>query len=134
MDDTCIDFQRKRGEGGDLINVFKGWNCWSQDGRQGGLQFVSYNTDCGTIGTIAREIGRAIGLDKAHSIYDRDLNCTDEENTNPPGCGESLEATVEWTPLEDKLDGEKGHEERDGYKRCNYWIKVRKLVNCTQRP
>ncbi|PIO66856.1 hypothetical protein TELCIR_11413, partial [Teladorsagia circumcincta] len=33
-------------------------------------------------------------------------------------------AEKEWLELEDKLDGNVGEKDRDGFKRCNYWIKA----------
>ncbi|PIO62257.1 astacin [Teladorsagia circumcincta] len=43
--------------------------------------------------------------------------CTD-------GCGRVLEAKGDWQEFEDNLDGRGANTERDGYKRCNYWIKA----------
>ncbi|PIO56061.1 astacin, partial [Teladorsagia circumcincta] len=42
----------------------------------------------------------------------------------PEGCGEELVAEGDWKPLNDELDGSGAGNERDGFKRCNYWIKA----------
>ncbi|PIO58838.1 astacin, partial [Teladorsagia circumcincta] len=49
----------------------------------------------------------------------------------PSSCGEELEATSDWLPIEKTLDAGEEGEERDEYKRCTYWIKVRDILNIT---
>ncbi|PIO60155.1 astacin [Teladorsagia circumcincta] len=44
--------------------------------------------------------------------------------TRPQGCGGELVAEGDWKPLKDELDGSNAAGEKDGFKRCNYWIKA----------
>ncbi|KAK6018958.1 astacin [Ostertagia ostertagi] len=80
MDDTCIDLiEEDDEEVGDILIVFNGSSCWSQDGRQGGLQFTSFHRDCATIGGASNLLGHTLGLDNAYSMHDRVLLLTAEE-------------------------------------------------------
>ncbi|PIO61007.1 astacin [Teladorsagia circumcincta] len=44
--------------------------------------------------------------------------------TRPEGCGSELVAEDQWNTLEAEQDGSKASDQRDGFMRCNYWIKA----------
>ncbi|PIO63103.1 astacin [Teladorsagia circumcincta] len=48
--------------------------------------------------------------------------CPSGYGGQPEGCGETLQAKETWQSFEYSLDGSSAKEERDGYKKCNYWI------------
>jgi hypothetical protein len=55
----------------DYISFERQNGCWSQVGRQGGMQVISLGTGCG-VGAAIHEIGHAIGLWHEQSRSDRD--------------------------------------------------------------
>ncbi|RCN50275.1 astacin [Ancylostoma caninum] len=69
--DTCIDFVEDN-SAYDRIRVFRGEGCWSYIGRVSGEQGMSLGNGCESVGTVAHEIGHAIGFWHTQSRHDRD--------------------------------------------------------------
>ncbi|XP_031557254.1 meprin A subunit beta-like [Actinia tenebrosa] len=70
-ENTCLKFVRRTTER-DYIKMFNGSGCWSYVGRQGGMQLMSLKSGCWHLGTVAHEIGHAMGFWHEQSRPDRD--------------------------------------------------------------
>ncbi|RCN30792.1 astacin [Ancylostoma caninum] len=72
MKDTCIDF-RENDKAEDRLCVMRARGlCFSSVGRVGGLQNLSLDEGCESVGTAAHEIGHTLGFFHTHSRHDRD--------------------------------------------------------------
>ncbi|XP_066988776.1 blastula protease 10-like [Macrobrachium rosenbergii] len=70
---TCIDFQLITGTPpSSYLNFIKGSGCWSYVGMQPSPQDLSIGTGCSSLGTVAHEVGHAMGFFHEQSRSDRD--------------------------------------------------------------
>ena len=78
-DNTCIQFTEvAEGSSVPHINVIKGSGCWSYVGKitNAGGQDLSIGDGCTSLGTVAHELGHAMGLYHQQSRHDRDTYVT----------------------------------------------------------
>jgi len=68
---TCIRFVQRKGES-DYVSIYRGQNCYSNIGRQGGNQRLSLGSNCFTVGLIIHELMHAVGFWHEQSRADRD--------------------------------------------------------------
>ncbi|XP_020615551.1 meprin A subunit beta-like [Orbicella faveolata] len=68
----CIKFRKRRGDEQAYVSFFRGDGCWSYVGRNGYKQQLSLSGGCWRHGTIAHEIGHALGFLHEQSRPDRD--------------------------------------------------------------
>ncbi|XP_064104984.1 protein SpAN-like [Macrobrachium nipponense] len=69
---TCIDFQLISGAApSQYLNFIKGNGCWSYVGMQSTAQDLSIGDGCNALGTVAHEVGHAMGCFHEQSRSDR---------------------------------------------------------------
>ncbi|XP_078371348.1 meprin A subunit beta-like [Oculina patagonica] len=68
---TCVRFKRRTTESA-YVSFFRGSGCWSYVGTTGRMQQLSLGNGCWYHGTVAHEIGHALGFFHEQSRFDRD--------------------------------------------------------------
>ncbi|XP_077977847.1 nematocyst expressed protein 6-like isoform X2 [Glandiceps talaboti] len=87
---TCIRFHKKQPEDKDYIHFVSDYGCWSYVGRQRGKQKISVGFGCEHMGTVAHEIGHALGFWHEQSRLDRDNFIKIHEENVIPGAEENF--------------------------------------------
>nr|XP_006814176.1 PREDICTED: zinc metalloproteinase nas-13-like [Saccoglossus kowalevskii] len=87
---TCLKFHKKLDEDHDYIHFVPDYGCWSYVGRQGGKQRLSVGNGCEHMGTVAHEIGHALGFWHEQSRLDRDKYVHVVDSNVIPGAEENF--------------------------------------------
>ncbi|XP_050716599.1 hatching enzyme 1.2-like [Eriocheir sinensis] len=69
--ETCLTFVPRTFHY-DYIHIYKGYDCSSAVGRNGGRQRLSLGDDCMYVGIVIHELLHAVGFWHEHTRYDRD--------------------------------------------------------------